>query len=155
MSIKKKILIILGLGVAIAISVALYMYYMPARDVQATKTDYSFKASAIVKEYLTDPEKANQKYLDDEGESKVLEITGIVADISEDFNKQKVILLKSDTDKAGVKAIFTSETSKSTEGVNIGDEITIKGVIRSGASYDEDLGMYEHVILEKSDIITQ
>lgn len=155
MSIKKKILIIISAGVVIVASVALYMYNMPARDVQATKTDYNFKASAIVKEYLADPEKANQKYLDDEGESKVLEITGIVADISEDFNKQKVILLKSDTDKAGVSASFTSETNKSTQGVNIGDEITIKGVIRSGASYDEDLGMYEHVILEKSDIITQ
>jgi len=155
MSIKKKILIILGLGLAIAISVALYMYYMPARDVQATKTDYSFKASDIVREYLTDAQKANEKYLDEEGESKVLEVTGIVADISEDFNNQKVVLLKSDSDKAGVSASFTSETNKSTEGLNIGDKITIKGVIRSGAAYDEDLGMYENVILEKCDIITQ
>lgn len=155
MSVKKKILIIISAGVIIVAAVAVYMYNMPARDVQATKTDYSYKASAIVKEYLNDSQKANQKYLDDEGESKVLEITGVVAGISEDFNNQKVILLKSDTDKAGVSAIFTSETNKSTEGVGIGDEVTIKGVIRSGASYDEDLGMYEHVILEKSDIITQ
>jgi len=26
-------------------------------------------------------------------------------------------------------------------------------VIRSGASYDEDLGLYENVILDKSDLI--
>jgi hypothetical protein len=37
----------------------------------------------------------------------------------------------------------------------VGQAITVKGVIRSGASYDEDLEMYENVILEKSDIVKE
>lgn len=155
MTTKKKILITLSVGILIAVAVALYMFNKPARDVQATKTDFSYKASEIVKEYLTDAKKANDKYLDENGNSKVLEITGTVADISEDFNHQKVILLKAANDKAGVSATFTKETNSHTENIKVGDEITVKGVIRSGATYDKDLEMYENVTLDKSDIVSK
>jgi hypothetical protein len=153
MTTKKKIITSLSLGAIIILAVVLYMFNQPARDVQATKTDFSFNASAIVNEYLTDANAANAKYLDEEGVSKVLEISGIISNISEDFNKQKVILLKSTTDKAGVSATFTKETNANTNTLKIGDKITIKGVIRSGASYDPDLEMYENVIIDKSDIV--
>lgn len=155
MTIKKKILITLSVGILIAVAVALYMFNKPARDVQATETDFSYKASEIVNEYLTDTKKANNKYLDEEGNSKILEITGTVSQISENFNHQKVILLQSDTDKAGVSATFTNETNSHTENIKVGDKITIKGVIRSGARYDEDLEMYENVIIDKSDIVSK
>jgi len=42
---------------------------------------------------------------------------------------------------------------KNVEGLKIGDYIKIKGVIRSGAEIDEDLELYEDVIIEKSDIV--
>lgn len=155
---KKKILkialIVIGVGILIGGSVGYYMFNKPARDVQNTKTDFSYNASEIVNEYLTDAQKANDKYLDEAGNSKVLEISGVVANISEDFNNQKVILLKAETDKAGVSCTFTQETNSSIQSVKIGDKITIKGVIRSGASFDEDLEMYENVIIEKSNIIS-
>lgn len=155
MTTKKKTLVILSIGILIAITVAVYMFNKPSRDVQATKTDFSYQASEIVNEYLIDAEKANDKYLDEEGNSKVLEITGTVAEISEDFNHQTVILLKAATDKAGVSATFSKETNSNTQNINIGDVITVKGVIRSGATYDGDLEMYENVTLDKSDIVTQ
>lgn len=155
MTTKKKILIALAIGTIIAVSVVLYLFNMPARDVQATKTDFSYDSSTIVNEYLTDANTANNKYLDEEGNSKVLEITGTVASISEDFNNQKVILLKKETDKAGVSATFTKETNNQTNDVKIGDKITIKGVIRSGATYDSDLEMYENVIIDKCAIVSQ
>lgn len=159
MATKKKIfkiaLIVIGVGILIAGGIGFYMFNKPARDVQNTKTDYSYEASQIVNEYLTDPQKANDKYLDEEGNSKVLEISGTVAKISEDFNNQKVLLLKSADDKAGVSCTFTSETNSNISTVQVGDQITVKGVIRSGASYDEDLGMYENVIIEKSDIVSK
>lgn len=157
MTTKKKIikivLIIFGTGILIAGGVGYYMFNKPARDVQDTKTDFSYNASEIVNEYLTDSKKANDKYLDEEGNSKVLEISGTVAEISEDFNNQKVILLKAANDKAGVSCTFTAETNANTQNIQIGDLIAVKGVIRSGASFDEDLNMYENVIIEKSDIV--
>lgn len=154
---KKKIFKIAGItavaGVLIGGSVFLYMFFMPHRDVQATKTDFTLTSSEIVSEYLQDNNTANQKYLAEDGESKVLEISGNVSKISEDFNGQKVVLLKGSNDKAGVSATFTDETKENLIGVVVGQNITLKGVIRAGASYDEDLEMYENVILDKSDII--
>lgn len=156
---KKKIIRIVILFVAAAVlvggGVGLYMFNKPARDVQNTKTDYSYNASDIVSEYLSDPKKANDKYLDESGNSKVLEISGLVAEISEDFNKQKVVLLKADSDKAGVSCTFTHETNSQVEKIKIGDQVTIKGVIRSGASFDEDLDLYENVIIEKSGLVSK
>lgn len=158
MTTKKKIfkivLIVIGVGVLIGGGVGYYMFNKPARDVQNTETDFSYKASEIVNEYLTDSKKANAKYLAENGESKVLEITGIASEISEDFNNQKVILLKAEGDKAGVSCTFTAETNANALNIKIGDQVTIKGVIRSGASFDEDLDMYENVIIEKSDIVS-
>ncbi|MDF1517042.1 MAG: hypothetical protein P1P79_03775, partial [Lutibacter sp.] len=149
MTTKKKIfkivLIVIGTGIIIAGGVGYYMFNKPARDVQNTETDFNYQASEIVNEYLMDSQKANDKYLDEAGNSKVLEITGTVAKISTDFNSQTVILLKDEGDKAGVSCTFTPETNANAENIKIGDLVTIKGVIRSGATFDEDLDMYENV----------
>jgi len=155
MGITKKIFIILGIGILIAGIIGAMLFFKPHRDVQNTDTDFSYQASEIVNEYLTDANKANNKYLDEEGNSKVLEIIGTIAEISEDFNHQKVILLKSATDKAGVSCTFPQDTDSHTVNIKTGDKITVKGVIRSGATFDEDLDMYENVILEKCDIISK
>ncbi len=154
---KKKILkiaaIIIVAGTIIAGGIGLYLYYMPHRDVLSTKADYSLTSKEIIAEYLTDKNAANQKYLATDGDSKILEIKGIVDEITEDFDGNKVVLLKAEGEQAKVSATFTPETNVKTEDVKIGSEVKIKGVIRSGASYDEDLEMYENVILEKSDLI--
>ena len=153
---KKIIRIVAILGVAgllIGGGVGFYMFNMPHRDVQSADADYILTAKEIVSEYLFDKDAANQKYLSTGGESKILEITGVVSKISENYNGQKVVLFSGEQDKAGVSATFTHETNSSLNDIQVGQTITIKGVIRSGASYDEDLEMYEHVILEKSDIV--
>jgi len=146
----KTILIIMGIGILIAGGVGYYMFNMPHRDVQATSADYQLSAKEIVGEYLNNSAAANEKYLDEEGESKVLVITGKIASISTDFNDQKVVLLKNTSDKAGVNCTFLPGDNIQ---LNEGDVISVKGVIRSGASYDEDLEMYENVILEKCSIV--
>ncbi|MDF1576252.1 MAG: hypothetical protein P1P86_13775 [Bacteroidales bacterium] len=154
---KKKVLRIIAVlgvtGLIIAGGIGLYMFNMPQRDVQSAGTDYSVTSTQIVNEYLNDQEAANQKYLASDGDSKILEVTGVVSSITEDFNGQRVVLLKETGDPAGVSATFTSETGGSLEGIGAGQTITVKGVIRSGASYDEDLGFYLNVVLEKSAVI--
>ncbi len=142
-------------GTIIAGAVGLYLFNMPHRNVQKATADFSLSSSQIVTEYLTDKESANMKYLAEDGDSKVLEITGVVSKVSEDFNDQKVVLLKGADDKAGVSASFTTETRANAAKLQVGETVTIKGVIRSGAAYDEDLELYENVILEKSDVATK
>jgi hypothetical protein len=154
---KKKILKIAATliiaGVVIGGGIGLYMFNIPQRNVQAAKADFTLTCSQIVSEYLAGKDDANRKYLSGDGNSKILIITGTVNKISEDFNGQKVVLLKETGDKAGVSASFTEETSRNANDLQSGSTVTIKGVIRSGASYDSDLELYENVILEKCDVV--
>jgi hypothetical protein len=150
-----KIAAIVGFaGLLIGGGIGGYMFFMPHRNVQAASTDYKMTSSEIVKEYLDNKEAANNKYLSDDGDSKILEISGPVKSISENFEGNKVVLLQGEDDKAGVSATFSKETNNSLAGIEPGQTLTVKGVIRSGASYDEDLELYIHVILEKSDIVS-
>lgn len=149
----KVAIIAIALGIVIAGSAAYYMFHMPHRNVQNTSTDFSVTASQLVAEYLENSTVANEKYLADDGDSKILEIKGTVAKISEDFNGQKVVLLQENSDKAGVSCTFTKETNNNVSNIKAGETITIKGVIRSGASYDTDLEMYENIVIEKSSLI--
>ena len=151
----KTVLILFGIGLLIAGGVIFYMFNMPHRDVQSLNSDYQLSATAIVAEYLENPDGANEKYLDAEGESKILEITGKIASITTDFKDQKVILLKGDYAKAGVTCTFTEITNNSILHLKEGEEISVKGVIRSGATFDEDLEMYENVILEKCSLLNK
>ena len=146
--IKWGIILLIG-GLAIVGGIAFYMFNTPHRDIQTSKVDYTLDAQQLVQEYLTDANLANNKYLQEEGESKILAVRGTVASITDDMNKQKVVLLKEAKDNAGVSCTFTTKTNNHATKLNIGDLVTIKGVIRSGAGYDEDLEMYEDVIMEK------
>ncbi len=149
-----KILILLAItGLLIGGAAIIYLFNMPHQDIQSSKTDYFLTSTQIVEEYLADTQSANEKYLADDGNSKILEITGIINMISEDFNKQIVILMKEKGSKAGVSASFTEETNANAAQLTVGQTVTIKGVIRSGANYDEDLELFENVILEKCDVI--
>ncbi|MEP0367887.1 MAG: hypothetical protein ABJN36_18725 [Cyclobacteriaceae bacterium] len=133
--------------------IGLYLFNLPHRDIQSTNTDFKLTASQVVAEYLINGESANEKYLDEEGESRILEVSGSVASVTEDYNGQKVVLLQSADDKAGVSCTFTTESNIQLMGINPGQKISVKGVIRSGATYDEDLEMYENVIMEKCALV--
>jgi len=154
---KKKLFkiaaILMMAGLLIGTAIILYMFNMPQRNVQNSDTDFSLTTSQLVTEYLSNAKAANGKYLAEDGNSKILEITGTVAIISENFNGQKVVLLKEGNDKAGVSCTFLAETGTSAANLKIGNTTTIKGVIRSGATYDEDLELYEHIILDKCNVV--
>jgi hypothetical protein len=154
---KKKLIrmlvIFATVGVISAISIIYYMFNMPHRNVQNAKTDFTLTSTEIVNEYLSDAGRANEKYLSEDGESKILEITGKIDKISENFNGEVVLLLKNENDKAGVSATFTNESNTKAKILKSGQTVTVKGVIHSGAAYDEDLELYENVTLNQCDII--
>ena len=64
------------------------------------------------------------------------------------------MLLKGKKDKAGVIATFGNEFNSAAEDLVVGDQIIVKGVIRTGAYFDTDLEIYEDVILDKSEIVS-
>ncbi|MCO4820391.1 MAG: hypothetical protein KC517_12290 [Bacteroidetes bacterium] len=150
---NKKIIYITAVIILICGCTAAYFYYMPHRNVIGMSAEATIESTALVDEYLLDGMAANAKYLNEEGESAVLAVTGKVSSITTDQINQKVILLKGADAHAGVSCTFTEETNNQASNVKIGQSLTIKGVIRSGAGYDEDLELYEDVILEKCTIV--
>ena len=153
---KKKILkwglITAVVGLLIGGGIVLYLFNMPHRDVQSTPADYIMNAQELVDEYLEDASKANAKFLQEEGDSKIIAVTGTVASIEENMNHEKVVLLMEKDGKAGVNCTFMENTNSNASALKIGQVTSIKGVIRAGASYDEDMELYEDVIMEKCDI---
>jgi hypothetical protein len=145
----KAALAILVIVVIVGSATAYYMFNMPHRNVQKAKTDYSLTASQLVTEYLTDAIGANIKYLADDGDSKILEISGTVSKITEDFNGRKVLLLKEKGQPTGISCTFTEEAGSKALELQPGQTATLKGVIRSGANYIEDFGLWENVVMEQ------
>lgn len=150
----KPLLIAFTVAAVIGLAVVAYLFNMPHRDVQSTQTDYAISANQLVEEFLANGESAYEKYLDEAGESKILEVEGEIYEISKDFNEHTVVLLKSRDDSAGVSCTLLPSERDFGQLLKVGAIIKVKGVIRSGANYDADLEMYEHVIMEKCDLVT-
>ena len=149
---KKIVLIIVIAGILAAIYPA-YLFFMPHRDVQKTEAFASLSTKELVDEYLKDNAAANAKYLEKDGNSKVLIVSGTVFEITKDQNNQTVILLKDAGEDAGVSCTFLAAADNNIKNIKIGDKIKVKGFITLGASYDEDLEMYEDVIMQDCDIV--
>ena len=137
-------------GIVIAGAIGFYLFNMPHRDVQSAKTDYQLTATALVAEYLENAAAANEKYLASDGDSKILEVTGTVHKITEDFSGKKVIILKGETDKAGVSCTFNGEVTAPS---SLGTTVKVKGVINAGASYDADMELYQDVVLNNCTLV--
>ena len=128
------------------------MYNKPHRDVQTAPVDLQVEAGVLISEYLVNAAAANQKYLPEGEQDRILAVSGTVYAIDTDMNGQKVVLLKEREDAPGVSCTFLKSTNVNADKLRVGEKATIKGVIRSGAGYDEDLDLFEDAILEKCDL---
>lgn len=144
----KYLLITGGILALIAISIGLYLFNMPHRDIQSEKPKYTIETGLLVNEFLENQSAANEKYLD-----QVIVVSGLVRGIETDQNNQVVLFLKEEGDEAGVRCTFLAEASNTASSLSIGETISVKGVLRMGASIDKDFDIVEHVILEKCDLI--
>ncbi len=152
---KKKLIkiiagvVILGLiGVIIVVAV---IFFTPHRDVKNAPTDFVVNAQTLVDEYLEDAQAANQKYLSEDGDSKIFEVNGRVGEIMKNMKEETVILLKPEGNKLGVQCTFT--LTEDLSGVKVGDNIKVKGKIEQGASYDEDLEIGADVIIGECSLV--
>ena len=140
------ILVIAGIGG--------YLYLNQGhRDVYNTEADLKVESSEIVNEFLENSTAANTKYLSSDGNSKIVEVSGTVSNISEDIEGNMLLLLKDEGEEAGVNCKMLTDYNAESKELSFGKKVTIKGVVRAGAYYDEDLEMYDHVILDECSIV--
>lgn len=152
---KKKIIKIIAglvvLGIVSVIIIVAVIFLTPHRDVKNAPTDFVVDAQTLVDEYLADANAANQKYLSEDGDSKIFEVSGRVDEIMKNMKEETVILLKPEGKELGVQCTFTLNEDLSV--VKIGDNIKVKGKIEQGASYDEDLEIGEDVIIGECSLV--
>ena len=144
----KRLLAVGAIGAIIGLAVVIYLFNMPHRDVVGEEASIKVAAIELVANFLDDEAVANQKYIDN-----VVEISGTVQSVRTDSQRQTVIMLKEASQKAAISCSFTPETSEDVEGIVEGSFVTIKGIVRAGATYDADMDLYEHVVVEKSSIV--
>jgi len=154
---KKKIfkwIAILGVaGILIGGGIIYYIFNMEHRDVQSTPVDFTMNVNPFVKEYLADAKASNGKYLSEDGDSKILAITGNIGTLDVDDKNRTVITLFGDPNSAGVSCTFLKESASHTKDLKVGDEITVKGVVRAGPEYDEDMELFTDAIMDDCDIL--
>jgi hypothetical protein len=130
-------------------AVGFYLYNLPHRNVATSKSDYTLTAKSLVDEFLANYTASTNKYLAKNGNSKILEVTGLIEKISENYAGNTVIELKDSTAVAGVSCTLLDLNLFKPNQLKIGKTITLKGVIRSGAIYDTDMELYRSVILDQ------
>ena len=87
-------------GIVIIGSIVVYLFNMPHRDVVNSQADYNTTSTELVLEYLNNYQEANEKYLEEEGDSKIIAVSGVIYSKEKDMNNQWVILLKETDDSA-------------------------------------------------------
>ncbi len=136
------------LGAGIAYNV----WNMPHLDVQAAHVFEQLNVSDFIRFALKDKKAFNQKYLESNGESKVIIISGKLQSVDYTKKGNPVLYLSDDHQPVLIQCILLNHEQVDTAALT-GKYLKIKGIVRSGAEYDEDLDMYEDAILEKCRII--
>jgi hypothetical protein len=115
---KKVLLSLIVLG-AFAAGYGYYLYNKPVESLERQKADVSVSASQLITDYEADEAKANESYL-----GKVVEVSGKIADITQDGGKNKIHL---ETGSPMSMVICELEGDQATESLAKGNDVKIKG----------------------------
>ncbi len=149
----KYFLIVIGCFFLFGLAVGLNEWYKPHINVQEMPAFETIAVNDFVQLGIADRSGFNEKYLSQDGDSKIIIIEGIIADISTNMNQETVVFVKGALqDEVGVMCTFVSENETKPEKNNL---VKIKGIVRSGAEYDDDLELYVDAVLEKSKIVSE
>lgn len=143
----KKIILACLLLAAGGLGYGIYLWFLPHRDVAATPVDFTLTSAALVTEYLRDPAAANAKYLSADGDSKVLQLTGRIHAVRTNQAGALVLILRESTAPAGVACTFLAPPPA--EARLVGSTITLKGVIRAGAQYNDILDTHLDAVVDQ------
>ncbi len=137
---KKIILAFLLLGL-VAGGIGFYLYFKPVKSFENASPDLSLDAAALVKDFQTDENKANSRYL-----NKLLEVSGTVSDISEDEKGLTNINLGVDGEMAMVSCSMDTTVRRDFTSIKSGQSVRLKGLC-SGMLMD--VVLVKCVIVEK------
>lgn len=118
---KKNIIIILIIGLFAGGIAAYYMWNKPHRTSEDEKPAFSLTADSILLEFTKDENAATQKFLD-----KTVAVSGIVYEMKNDIKGQTEVILQTADPIETVNCVLANGAS--TEGIQTGTEIELKGI---------------------------
>lgn len=137
---KKIVLFNIALLLIVGAVIGYYMYNKGPVDVKSSK-GIEATPNELYTSYTKDSIAAHKKYDD-----KVLKVTGEVTEISQNTQKQQIILIKTSSEGGYINCTM----EESVPNVKAGDTITIKGICNGIGQGDPDLGILGDVYLTRS-----
>jgi hypothetical protein len=135
--------------VLLAAGMGLDIYFKPHRDIKTVPVFDEFDVDDFTAAFLDDPGKAKETYLADDGDSKIVAMTGTISAIDTNLAGQVVIELRGDREAGARFTLMPEETEKAAK-YKVGDKAKITGVVSAGAEFDADFNRYLDAILEQS-----
>jgi len=113
----RKIILIIIILVSAAVVVGVTLYHKPHRSV-AQEEAIAVTAAQLFREFETNEEASNKKYLD-----QVIEVTGTVSGITINQEGYQVILLQTDNPLFGIQCTLLDQTE-----IRKDETVTLKGI---------------------------
>src|SRR5829696_4588719 len=115
---KKYILISITVILLLLLGIGYYMYNKPAQDVQHADGK-EVTATALYEQYAKDSVLAKKEFT-----QKILQVSGIVTQVSNNQQNNTVVLLKTNTESASVNCTMEGPST----GIIAGNKVEIKGI---------------------------
>jgi hypothetical protein len=135
----KIILIVISIIAVFLVGFYLYVRFMPDKSISNQKADFSLSASNLAEEYETNSTGSDRKFID-----HIIEVTGVISEITTDQKNSLVFILRDNESKTGVLCTLNGKPSRKVKRYKIGDFVTIKGTCS---------GMLFEVVLNKCIIV--
>jgi hypothetical protein len=135
----KIILIVIFIIAVLLAGVYLYLRFMPEKSISNQKADFSLSATKLAEEYETNSTGSDRKFID-----RIIEVTGVISEITIDQKNSVVFILSDKASSTGVLCTLNEKFHKKINRYKIGDTITVKGTCS---------GMLFEVVLNKCIIV--
>ena len=144
----KKIVLKIGIAVVlIGLLTFTYVWFKPHRNVANTTANEEVTVEQLTARFTKDAVEANNHFLSNDGNSKILLIHGIVNKTFQNAKGEPIVFMKAANQETGVQATFFPEDSLLISRLKKGDAIRLKGVIIAGNQYDSVLDFHEPALL--------
>jgi len=119
--------------------ILLFLFYAPEKNLQSETADLQISATELFTQYEANEAAGNQKFID-----RIIDVTGKIAEISEDEDGSSVVMLREADAFSGVLCTLKDSERSAVRDLKIGQQVTIRGFCT---------GMLMDVVLNKCVVI--
>jgi hypothetical protein len=119
----KRVLLVLIVAILIGVGVGLYEWFRPKTNYANASIDVSISADSLFNAFSKNEKHADTLYL-----NKVIKVNGVVSQVSENQNKEKILVFQTSDPIFGVSCTMYKNDSTEVNKLKSGDKTSIKGL---------------------------